>query len=356
MKFGKEFVSQMVQEWQDAYMDYNFLKSILKDALRHRQLNSQPSPGASMTSSQGPLKRRGSLYRAFSGLSNRYARNSPRKSSEEEEVILVSAVQEEGSDYGRYQTMFLRLSDEGGEYELLFFRRLDDEFNKVLGFYKKKVEEVVAEADELSKQMNALITLRIRVEKPVMGLLGTNTSITAVGISPSPASVSVDITTSGGTRMDVIQELEMTSEENDKPEDRVDGTAKAADTDHEANGRNADSSNYRPAPISIKDHVEFTVQPQSPVLAAHEILKSLNSDVSVTKTELRKAEELMTRAFMEFYQKLQLLKSYCFLNQLAFSKLMKKYDKITHRNASASYLKMVDDSYLGSSDEVLTSD
>ncbi|KAL3723297.1 hypothetical protein ACJRO7_035478 [Eucalyptus globulus] len=352
MKFGKEFVSQMVQEWQDAYMDYNFLKSILKDALRHRQLNSQPSPGASMTSSQGPLKRRGSLYRAFSGLSNRYARNSPRKSSEEEEVILVSAVQEEGSDYGRYQTMFLRLSDEGGEYELLFFRRLDDEFNKVLGFYKKKVEEVVAEADELSKQMNALIALRIRVEKPVMGLLGTNTSIAAVGISPSPASVSVDITTSGGTRMDVIQELEMTSEENDKPEDRVDGTTKAADTDHEANGRNADSSNYRPAPISIKDHVEFTVQPQSPVLAAHEILKSLNSDVSVTKTELRKAEELMMRAFMEFYQKLQLLKSYCFLNQLAFSKLMKKYDKITHRNASKSYLKMVDDSYLGSSDEV----
>ncbi|KAL3723294.1 hypothetical protein ACJRO7_035475 [Eucalyptus globulus] len=367
MKFGKEFVSQMVQEWQDAYMDYNFLKSILKDAQRHRQLNSLPSPEASTTSSQGPLERRGSLYRAFSGLSNQYDQNSPQKSSEEEEGIL-SAVQEEGSDHRRYQTTFLRLSDEGGEYELLFFRRLDDEFNKVLGFYKKKVEEVVAEADELSKQMNALITLRIRVEKPVMGLSGTNTSIAAVGISPSPATVSVGSTRSGKsesnnfmirsvfclkwTRMDVIQEVEMTSEENDKLEDRDDGTAKAADTDHEANGRKADSSSYRPAPISIKDHVKITVQPQSAVLAAKEILTNLNWDVSFTKVELRKAEELMTGAFTEFYQKLLLLKSYCFLNQLAFSKIMKKYDKITHRNASKSYLKMVDDSYLGSSDEV----
>ncbi|CAL5437705.1 unnamed protein product [Camellia sinensis] len=40
-----------------------------------------------------------------------------------------------------------------------------------------------------------------------------------------------------------------------------------------------------------------------------------------------------------------------FLNMLAFSKIMKKYDK-TSRNASKAYLKMVHNSYLGSSDEV----
>ncbi|KAI6700536.1 hypothetical protein NL676_014860 [Syzygium grande] len=308
-------------------------------------------PGSINDHLAGPLKRRGSLYRAFSGLTSRYTQ-SPRKSSEDEEVILVSAVQEVGLDPGRYQTMLLRSSNNGGEYELLFFRRLDDQFNKVLGFYKKKVEEVVAEAVELSKQMNRLITLRIRVEKPVMGLSGTNTSIASVGISPSPASVSVNGTRSEWTRMSVIQEVEMTSEEIDKPEDRDDGTAKAADADHATNSRNANSSNHRPAPISITDHVHITVQPQSPVLAAKEILMSLNSDVSSTKAELRKAEELMMRAFREFYQKLQLIKSYCFLNQLAFSKIMKKYDKITQRNASRSYLRMVDDSYLGSSDEV----
>ncbi|KAL7240574.1 hypothetical protein ACSBR2_006268 [Camellia fascicularis] len=40
------------------------------------------------------------------------------------------------------------------------------------------------------------------------------------------------------------------------------------------------------------------------------------------------------------------------LNMLAFSKIMKKYDKTTSRNASKAYLKMVDNSYLGSFDEV----
>lgn len=110
--------------------------------------------------------------------------------------------------------------------------------------------------------------------------------------------------------MGVIQEVEMTSEENDKPEDRDDGTAKAAYTDHKADRRNAVSSNFRPAPICIKDHVKITVQLQSPVQAAKEIPMNSNSDASSTQAELRKAEELMTRAFTEFYQKLQFIKSY----------------------------------------------
>jgi SPX domain protein involved in polyphosphate accumulation len=55
----------------------------------------------------------------------------------------------------------------GGEYELVFFRRLDDEFNKVDKFYRSKVEEVLKEAAMLNKQMDALIAFRIKVENPV---------------------------------------------------------------------------------------------------------------------------------------------------------------------------------------------
>jgi predicted P-loop ATPase/GTPase len=83
--------------------------------------------------------------------------------------------------------LFLNASDEGGEYELVFFRRLDDEFNKVINFYKKKVEEVMGEADDLSKQMDALIALRIRVDDPVVG--GSNIANLAVpGFSSVSAS------------------------------------------------------------------------------------------------------------------------------------------------------------------------
>lgn len=40
------------------------------------------------------------------------------------------------------------------------------------------------------------------------------------------------------------------------------------------------------------------------------------------------------------------------MNLSAFSKILKKYEKITSRKAARSYLKMVDNSYLGSSEEV----
>lgn len=155
----------MVQEWQPAYMDYNYLKTLLKDILNHRK-RKIPSASVSETPKR-TLKRRLSLYRSFSGLTSRcLSRNgSPNN---EDEVILVSEVQQENTQSeGRYQTMFLMSTDDGGENELVFFRRLDDEFNKVLKFYKEKVIEVNTEAEALTKQMDALIALRIKVDYPL---------------------------------------------------------------------------------------------------------------------------------------------------------------------------------------------
>ncbi|PKI47905.1 hypothetical protein CRG98_031689 [Punica granatum] len=287
MKFGKEFTSQMVPEWQEAYMNYNYLKAVLKDVLNLRKRMQTVSPKAS-TPRGSALKRGVSLYRAFSGLTSRQRKNpnSPLARGDDEEVVLFNSVRESGSPSGaRHQTMFLKSAEEGGECELVFFKRLDDEFNKVVGFYRKKVQEVVEEADELTRQMNALIALRVKVDNP-------------------------NVRSQAG------------------------------------------ASEPRLAPLEILDHVKINVAADTPVSTLKGILMISDSDLSFSKAELRKAEERMTRAFAVFYRKLRLLKSYCFLNQLAFSKIMKKYDKITSRSASKSYLKMVDGSYLGSSDEV----
>lgn len=64
----------------------------------------------------------------------------------EGEDILVS---DDGAD-GWYLQTFVTVSDEERGYEVKFFNRLDDEFNKVVSFYKKEVTQVVEEADELS--------------------------------------------------------------------------------------------------------------------------------------------------------------------------------------------------------------
>ncbi|KAF6171794.1 hypothetical protein GIB67_007315 [Kingdonia uniflora] len=116
MKFGKEFKSQMVPEWQEAYMNYNYLKTTLKD------ISFSKKPQTSDVS----LKRNGSLYRAFSGLTRRHSNNF-KIEDEENHVIQV---------------------------------------NEVLRFYKGNEKKVLSEAEELEKQMDVLIALRIKVEKP----------------------------------------------------------------------------------------------------------------------------------------------------------------------------------------------
>ncbi|CAN6708594.1 unnamed protein product [Malus baccata var. baccata] len=339
MKFGKEFVSQMVPEWQEAYMDYNSLKLILKDILRFRKTNASSTPMAA-TSAGSTLKRRVSLYRAFSGLTSRQ-RGSLRKKEDEE--ILVG---EEGEE-GQWQTRFLMPADEGGEFEVVFFRSLDDEFNKVNCFYKKKVGEVVEEAEELNRQMDALIALRLKVDNPEVDIGGSD--LASNGISSVSAVHPTSGRKTGGEDMDVINEVEMIDEEEMEDDEERGGKESETD-DRKANTGTVDIQGLKPPQLEVLDHIKINMIPETPVSTIKSIFQQ--NYLSFSKKQLRKVEEQMRQAFSEFYQKLRLLKSYCFLNQLAFSKIMKKYDKFSSRNASKVYLNMVDNSYLSSSDEV----
>ncbi|XP_026400642.1 phosphate transporter PHO1 homolog 3-like [Papaver somniferum] len=115
----------------------------------------------------------------------------------------------------------------------------------------------------------------------------------------------------------------------------------------------------KPLEIIIPAHLEIlsTVKINSPSGTARATIKGIlkkkrKNNLSFNKKNLKKAEEQLQSAFVHFYGKLELLKSFSYLNLLAFSKTMKKYDKITSRHASKIYLHMVDNSYIGSSDDV----
>ncbi|KAL1563136.1 phosphate transporter PHO1 3-like [Salvia divinorum] len=295
MKFGKEFSSQMVPEWQGAYMDYSYLKKHLKSLLKFRQQNAAPSF----------TRQRHAMYRAFSGLTGQ----SPPKAREEEVVMIP---------HSAYQALLVKLSGEGAEQELEFFKKLDLEFDKVRTFYEGKVQGIKENAAELSKQMDALIALRIRVERP-----DRMQETAAAGVILSP-----DARSPKGVHMDVIQEVER----------------------GEANTNVVEG--LRPARLQVLEHVKINVDPDTPVSTLKNVVMSSKLELSFSKDELRRAEKKMRKAFIEFHQQLRLLKSYSFLNMLAFSKIMKKYDKITSRNASKTYLQIVDTSSLGSSDEI----
>ncbi|XP_073130692.1 phosphate transporter PHO1 homolog 9-like [Henckelia pumila] len=284
MKFGKELASQMVQEWQEAYVDYKHLKKLLKNISKSRQRNAFPT-----------------LYRSFSGLTGR----DSRMMRSEDEVISVNQVQPERSENdGLHQTIFFKSPEDGGEAsDSRFFEILDEEFDKVLRFYKEKVKEVTLRAEELSKQMDTLIALRIQVYEPLTERNGNHHEVKS-----SNPETEEDLT------MNVVQET---------------GTS------------------------SHRDHVKINIEPNGLLAALKRVIKSTKkSDLAFSIEDLRRAEEKLRRAFVEYYRQLGLLKRYRSLNMSAFSKIMKKYDKITSRSASDSYLQMIDKSYLGSSDEV----
>ncbi|KZV43406.1 EXS family protein isoform 1 [Dorcoceras hygrometricum] len=312
MKFGKELASKMVQEWQEAYLDYKHLKKLLKNILKSRQ---QTALATSSASQGGLFNRTLTLYRSFSGLTG--GRESCVVKSEDE-VIFVNQVQPGGPEDGGffYQTVFLKTPEDGGDMESNFFKELDEELNKVLRFYREKVQEVTTRAGELSKQMGTLVSLKAKVHKPLMKRSGNHQQ------AESSDLVHEDAT------MDVIEEVEESPVEA---------------SEHRTNV----------ASLSSLDHVKINIEPNCPVTTIMSVIKSTTkSDLKFSSEELRHATDVLQRAFIEFHRQLGLLRSYRLLNMLALSKILKKYDKITSTNASKSYLQTVGASYLGSSDEV----
>ncbi|XP_015895052.3 phosphate transporter PHO1 homolog 3 [Ziziphus jujuba] len=360
MKFGKEFATQMVPEWQEAYMDYNFLKTLLKDVQSLRQRN-RPA-----TAVPTGLKRRPTLYRAFSGLVNRHNNHNATSPSTpgdiENQPILVNSVHKNGSE--SYETTFFMSSEEGGEYELVYFRRLDEELNKVERFYKSKVEEVMNEAAMLNKQMDALIAFRIKVENP-QGWFDRHVEMTRLASDVAASAAALAASTPRGARasrrfstaMDVIEEAEPSSqgEQSDESSDDQKENKTGTKTDNQK-VQIQKPKNVRftkPAPLDVLNHVQFNNTLETPRSTIKGVLNvPMQTELTFSRENLNKVEGQLKRAFVEFYQKLRLLKNFGFLNSLAFSKIMKKYDKITGRNASRSYMKTVDNSHFGSSDEV----
>ncbi|XP_073268257.1 phosphate transporter PHO1 homolog 3 isoform X2 [Populus alba] len=357
MKFGKELTAQAVPEWQDAYMDYDFLKTLLKEIQSFRLRTNPPA------TSPGGLKRKLTLYRAFSGLTRRNSTNytplSPSSPDLELQPILVNSVNLAGSQ--SYQTTFLMPTVRGGEYELVFFRRLDDEFNKVDKFYRSKVEEVLKEAEMLNKQMDALIAFRIKVENPA-GWSDRVADMTRLASEVAASTAALAASSPLGARerrrglhlMDAIEEgksLQAQSGESDH--DKVGKESDNIDQKEEEEKPKSLVRTFRPAPLEILNRARINNTLATPCSTIKSFLKvPQQTELKFTRENLRKVEEQLKGAFFEFYQKLRLLKSYSFLNTLAFSKIMKKYDKITTRDASQVYMKMVDNSFLGSSDEV----
>ncbi|XP_004298410.1 PREDICTED: phosphate transporter PHO1 homolog 3-like [Fragaria vesca subsp. vesca] len=352
MKFGKEFVAQMVPEWQEAYMNYGYLKSLIK-IIQHSKHRHKPHPH----------HHRLSLYSAFAGLTRSRHHQEPTSPSSdiENQAILVHAVRSDGGSHESYETTFLMAAEEGGVMELEYFRRADDEFNKVEKFFRGKVAEVMKEASALNKQMDALIAFRIKVENP-QRLFDWSCEMTRlasdVAASTAQSAASIPRGAKASRReMEFIEEGGSSSSQGENSSEDDKDEKRREDHNIDNQKLNVEKPNrYRgamPAPLEVLNRVTMNQTVETPRSTIKGFLNvPQQTELKFTRENLKKVEQQLRGAFIEFYQKLRLLKSYGFLNISAFSKIMKKYDKVTSRNTSKPYMNMVDNSYVGSSDEV----
>ncbi|KAJ6902577.1 hypothetical protein NC651_020147 [Populus alba x Populus x berolinensis] len=348
MKFGKHFKQQKVPEWTGAYMDYNGLKRILGEILQYKQ-SRQPS-----TPLRAAMQHKLTSHRHFSGL-NLQSTNLSSKGDMEDQVIDVNASSEEGSRKLYYKTEFLRESEEGGEIEAKFFKKLDEELNNVNTFYKDKSEEMKHEAFLLNKQMDALIALRIKSPSrdTTSGVEDMNVEH-GVEISNDFQLEKSSYERSGREHMELTSELDRRTDCNQEESPRGPEVIEVQAKDHgNAHQEKDNLTDYNEDPLKILERVKINNTFKSPLATIKDVFKdSKEEELSFKKEELKKVEERLRVALIEFYQKLLLLKHYSYMNLAAFSKIMKKYEKISSRRASRSYMKTVDNSCLGNSDEV----
>lgn len=67
---------------------------------------------------------------------------------------------------------------------------------------------------------------------------------------------------------------------------------------------------FKAAPLEVLDHVKINVEVGTPLSTLKAVIKSSKSDLTFSRKELSTAEEKITRAIVEFYRELRLLKSY----------------------------------------------
>ncbi|KAI3908257.1 hypothetical protein MKX01_027279 [Papaver californicum] len=333
MKFGKENLSQMLPEWKEAYLVYRYLKTLLKDILKFKHKKEEEEK------EQTQEVRDLTLYRSFSGLHNRKS-DFKNGGDIEDQFIVVKEVKGANSNV-KYETKFVIPSEDASEQEVVFFNRLDYEFSKFDKFYKDKVEEVMNEVALLNKQMDALIALRIKVENPSLDTSG------AVGVLVADVANLATSTASNPStpRMPRKEQMFVIQETGTANEEKLEDSNRGVDVDKSNDG----IDNFKPAPLEILEHVKINNEPETPKSTIKAMLfkDSKDKKLEFNRKQLKKAEEQLKQVFIEFHWKLRQLKRYrC--------KVMKKYDKITLRGASKSYLKAVDNSYIGSSDEITT--
>ncbi|KAK6254726.1 SPX domain - like 8 [Theobroma cacao] len=339
VKFSKELEAQLIPEWKDAFVNYRQLKKHIKKIKLSRKKR-QPPPDLSHDFGR-------SIFDPIRFIAMKLSTKFVSSNNNTEIIQVRSKTMEDGSDEEEvlYQTELVQLFSEEDEVKE-FFESLDEELNKVNQFYKAKESEFLERGEILNKQLQILLDLKQiltdRRRKP-------NAGIIARSWSSSPRN----------------------SDFSESPAELNDSSTETSQTDEviaalERNGVNFINSATRAKTkkgmpkIAMRIDIPATTPTRTITAVTSMLWEDLVNNPKkegptdfINRKKIQCAEKMIRSAFVELYRGLGLLKTYSSLNVVAFTKILKKFDKVSNQQASASYLKAVKRSHFISSDKVV---
>ncbi|KAG6668589.1 phosphate transporter PHO1-like isoform X1 [Carya illinoinensis] len=347
VKFSKELDGQLIPEWRDGYMNYRELKRHIKKI----KLSRLPKhPHQDMNGDYG-LSILDPVRFVARKICDKF-RNSDSKTDMTQLRRSKSCV-EDGEDQEVYKTDLSQLFSQEDEIRI-FFEKLDEEHNKIEKFYKERESEIVEKAETLNKQLQflmdskqVLMSQRLRKKSP---------SSPNFGSSP-PSWSSVSPPRSSNYSESSVELAEILS--HYQISDRIDEIIAALE-------RNS-SRNYSGTKTKLIKQGKIDIPAETPTPAIVSLTSMLWEDLvmktpkkeycrgeqSISRKKVQSAEKMIRGAFVELYKVLGLLKAYSSMNMKAFTKILKKFDKVSNQHASANYLQAVKASHFISSDKVV---
>ncbi|KAL5122117.1 Phosphate transporter PHO1 [Glycine soja] len=328
VKFSKELEAQLIPEWKEAFVNYRQLKKHIKRIKLNRVSKQLQAPEETFGRS---------VFDSFRFITNKFCNSD---NNHKQDMIQVRRKTTEESEEV-YETELAQLFSEEDEVQV-FFAKLDGELNKINQFYKKQETEFIERGEMLSKQLNILLDLKQILSdrhKKNPSLKPSNT-----GVFPhSPGQESIGESIHDNSEVSQMDEVISTLERN---------------------GLSFANSAMRvKTKKKGKPHmaIRIDIPATTPTAVTSMLWEDLvNSPIKpeyggefINKRKIQCAEKMIRSAFVELYKGLGLLKTYSSLNMVAFTKILKKFDKVSSQKASANYMKEVKRSHFISSDKVV---
>ncbi|XXG74311.1 hypothetical protein AAC387_Pa07g3068 [Persea americana] len=353
VKFSKQFEGQLVPEWKEAFVDYWQLK---KDLKKVNHLNPQNTP----TKKEKPSLSTTILapFRKFSVWGHEHTDHG---------VIQVHKKLASSASKGdMYETELLeQFADTEAAKE--FFACLDHQLNKVNQFYKAKENEFLERGESLKKQMEILIELKATLKQQRAQSssqeLKEDVSLCHAILCEEEESIKDNTEQEQPQEESSLCEFERNEVEcAESP--RSDDTGEVIKSKgDERKMRTLSGRIFNWQGKNLRMNIPLTTPTRTISAITYLVWEDLvnqskkcgpeGGKLHINKAKLQRAEKMIKGAFIELYKGLGYLKTYRNLNMLAFVKILKKFDKVTEKQALPIYLKVVESSYFNSSDKAV---